>query len=281
MLPVHSIRHRLMPALFLTVLGCCGMLDHAHANETLDSCPEWERRYFLSLAQFAQAAYMDNQPGLVKTASGCVALVASDSEGNTTIAFRSAPRAKQLQPVTPSSSAAKNLRRLKQAYKNWADSNIKHAAGVDSKLYTEAAALVLRHLRRLPDQRRLFVTGHSTGGGLAEYAVVAIHANQSVSTQLKSRLFCITFNPVIVRSLNWEKLFRAQPNVPDELRQTLIRPGKLVAVTLSTDPFSYIAAADRGFFGRNVVIEPQGTVAIDQEHAIETIINELNKSLPR
>ncbi len=277
----QTIRNRLVPALFVTVLGCCVAMDHAHANETLDSCPEWERRYFLSLAQFAQAAYVDNQPGLEKTASGCSALVASDSEGNMTIAFRSAPRAKELQPIAPSSSAAKNLRRLKQAYKNWANSNIKHAAGVDSKLYNEATALVLKHLRRLPAERRLFVTGHSTGGGLAEYAVVAIHAKQDVSTQLKARLFCITFNPVIVRSLNWEKLFRARPGVADELRQTMIRPGKLVAVTLSTDPFSYIAAGDRGFFGRNVVIEPQGAVAIDQEHAIETVINELSRSLPR
>lgn len=229
--------------------------------------------YYLFLAEASQLAYEDAPDGLVETPSGCVALLLQNGDGDVAVAFRGSVVGDR-QKRHPFSSLGG--RAVRQTYRDWAATNLKQATGFLPRQYLEAAELVAKQAAELSVDKRLYVTGHSKGGGAAEFAAVAAHLNPDLSAAQKKRIHCVTFNAAVVAATNWKRLQRQYPRSDMEaVRRLLGEPGKLVAVSVAGDPVSRFGADEQPAFGTRLAIPPHEDMPALQRHDIATVISEI------
>lgn len=229
--------------------------------------------YYLFLAKASQLAYEDAPDGLVETESGCVALLLQNGGGDVAVAFRGSVVGDR-QKRHPFSSLGG--RAVRQTYRDWAATNLKQVTGFLPRQYLEAAEIVAKQAAALPVDKRLYVTGHSKGGGAAEFAVVAAHLNPDLSSAQKERIHCVTFNAAVVAAMNWKRLQRQYPRSDMEaVRRLLAEPGKLVAVSMAGDLVSRIGAGEDPAFGTRLLIPPHEEMSALAQHDIATVVFEI------
>lgn len=255
----------LAAALLVILLSCA-----APAAET-PAPVDWRR--CLALAEAAGASYDETSPDALTTPSGCAALVREDSEGNLVIAFRGSMLTDRTRKGPFSTFGGATMRRN---YRDWAATNLKQATGFLPRQYEEAAALVERFVLAHPADKRVYVTGHSKGGGVAAYAAVAACLSEKVDAERARRVRAVTFNAAVVRERNWRRLFRrhARQRVDDVLGR-LADSRAICALTMRDDPISKIAAGERASFEYTVVIVPTAELSPMEQHGIDAIIAEI------
>lgn len=282
-----AIRRKIMvggrtPSRFFSAMATAALIvifcpRVAMAAEAPHSASPADLRRYLFLAEAAKASYDETSPDVQTTPSGCAALVREDSEGDLIIAFRGSMLTDRSRKGPFSTFGGATMRRN---YRDWAATNIKQAAGFLPRQYNEAAAMVERLAQAHPVDKRVYVTGHSKGGGVAAYAAVAACLSEKVDAEHSRRLRVVTFNAAVVRKRNWRRLFRryAKQQVEDVLRH-LAESRMICAVTMRDDPVSRFAADERAPFEHTVVITPTNESASFEQHGIDAIIVELTALL--
>lgn len=268
-----SIFSRAVPIL-LVILAChIWPLSHTLAGDirSLDSFQPTDLRLFLSLAKTSKTAYDDSQAGLKITPSGCVALVQEDQDGNLIIAFRGSMLGDRNPRHRFSNLGGANIRRN---YRDWVATNLKQATGFLPRQYVEAAALVEEQVLKHPVDKRVFITGHSKGGGAATYAFVAVNLSSKVSKRQRGRVHCVTFNAAVVREQNWRRLYRRLDDKTDVSRKT-VPALSILALCMRDDPVSKIAASEERPYVKRIYITPTIPRTPTEQHGIDVIIDEL------
>lgn len=245
----------------------------ALGTETADACSLTELALYLALAHASEQAYDDSQPGLESTPSGCVALVRDDADGNLIIAFRGSMLGDRNPRHRFSNLGGANVRRT---YRDWVATNLKQTTGFLPRQYVEAASLVEKHALAHPADKLIYITGHSKGGGAATYAYVAASVASATSRRQAGRLRCITFNAAVVKEQNWRRLFR---RLGQDAAITVKEPAaaSVTALIMSDDPVSQIAASEERGYVTRITIAPSTDLPPLEQHAIRTIIAELEK----
>lgn len=238
--------------------------------------PEGELRLFLALAELSREAYDDGAEGLSVTPSGCVALVREVGRGAVVIAFRGSMLADRDPDRKPFSNLGGKV--VRRNYRDWVATNLKQVAGFLPRQYLEAAEVVREQIRLHPDATRIYVTGHSKGGGAAEYAAVDAWLALGAKSEGQPRIVAVTFNAAVVRERNWRRLYRTHS--AEAVRK--LREGRApdsVAVVMRDDPVSKIAAREREDFTRIVELEPSRQLSAGEQHGIDVVIEELKRLL--
>lgn len=253
-------------AVLLTALLLLPLVP-TNARDALDALPENVLALYLDLAEACRDAYDDDRPGLVQTPTGCVALIRDYGNRDRIVAFRGSMLADRTPEHPFSSFGGANIRR---GYRDWVATNLKQTAGFLPRQYVEAAELVAREAGRLPEGGRLYVTGHSKGGGAAAYAYVAAATDPAVLPERADRIRCVTFNAAVVRERNWRRLFRTR-------RASAAEPaaGSIVSLCMRDDPVSRIAAGEERAYVRRLVIRPSSEMSPGEQHGIASVIAEL------
>jgi hypothetical protein len=243
----------------------------AAGADSLDRCEQPEVRLYLVLAEASELAYDDSQSGLVRTPSGCVALVREDGNGNLIIAFRGSMLGNRNPKHRFSNLGGANIRRN---YRDWAATNLKQAMGFLPRQYVEAISLVEEHVRKHPADKLVFITGHSKGGGTATYAFVAVSMSSKVSGEQAGRLRCVTFNAAVVKEQNWRRLYRRLDRDIDISRKEP-PAGSILALCMRDDPVSKIAESEERPYVKRIIIEPTVSRTPNEQHSIGVMIGEL------
>lgn len=264
----------LLPStLLLLLLMVYGMCASAWGMDWLESCSPHEIDTYLALAEASELVYDDSQPGLTSTPSGCVALVKEDARGNLIIAFRGSMLGDRNPKHPFSSFGGANMKRN---YRDWVATNLKQTAGFLPRQYTEAATLVEELLAKHPLDKKVYVTGHSKGGGAAAYAFIAAFISPNVETEALDRMRAVTFNAAVVREQNWRRLFRSVPGKRGNLSAE--PPANCIdALFMQDDPVSKIASAEERKYIRRICIVPTTAIAPTAQHGIGTVISEMKK----
>lgn len=270
---------RFASGLALAAVCCAWLLStcQAAAADSLDDCATPELELYLALAKAAETAYDDSRPGLESTPSGCVALIGETGGGDLVIAFRGSMLGDRDPKHRFSGLGGANIRRN---YRDWLATNLKQAAGFLPRQYVEAAALAEKHVRAHPADRRVFVVGHSKGGGAAAYAFVAAVLSPKVSDEQAARLRCVTFNAAVVAEQNWRRLRRGLDRGGGAARREPAA-GSIVALCMRDDPVSRIAASRERPYARRIVIAPTAPLSASEQHGIGVVIDELEKARGR
>ena len=232
---------------------------------------EGEIRLFLNLARMAKASY-DDSSDIVTTPAGCVALVREYGNGVLVVAFRGSMLGDRDPDRKPFSNLGGKV--MRRNYRDWVATNLKQVTGFLPRQYIEAAELLLEQIRLHPDATRVYVTGHSKGGGAAEYA--AINAWLSRDRPGLPPITTVTFNAAVVRERNWRRLYRTHS---DESVNSL-RGGdapSVTAVFIQGDPVSDLARDERPSFSRTVELVPSGEMSAGERHGIDAVIRELER----
>ncbi len=261
-----------LTVLFLSAIGYAAL-----AADSIDDCSRAELALYHHLARLSELAYDDAQPGLETTPSGCVALVREEADGAVVIAFRGSMLGDRT-PSHPFSNLGGAV--IRRNYRDWVATNLKQTAGFLPRQYTEAAALVKRHLLAGDSATPVYITGHSKGGGAATYAYVSVRLDADVPPEQAARLRCITFNAAVVREQNWRRLEREHRRTPDPASR---RPadGAITAIVMADDPVSKIAASEERTWVGRVVVDSSIERSAAEQHAVRAIIEELETRLDR
>ena len=275
-MPVPPIlARRIVSALLLGAVWCAWLVAPglAAGEDGLDGCEPEELRLYLALAEASALAYDDSQAGLEQTPSGCVALIREDADGNLVIAFRGSMLGDRASKHRFSSFGGANIRRN---YRDWVATNLKQSAGFLPHQYVEAAALVEEHVRRHPVGKRVYITGHSKGGGAAAYAYVAACLSSTVSIEQARRMRCVTYNAAVVREQNWRRLFRGLERGAG-LSGREPAAGSIHALVMNDDPVSKIAAAEERRYVKRLGIPSTIDRTPNEQHGIQVVIDELRR----
>lgn len=262
-------RIALILTIFLTAFAPANARDGAQDELAL----------YLDLAKACRDAYDDNVPGLSQTPTGCVALIREYGGRDLIVAFRGSMIADRNPKHPFSSFGGANIKR---GYRDWVATNLKQTTGFLPRQYIEAGELVadvmLREAGRLPPGGRVYVTGHSKGGGAAAYAFVAAMIDPDLTPEQTERLRCVTFNAAVVRERNWRRLFRLQRREASDVEPAA---GSIVSLCMRDDPVSKLAAGEERRYVRRIVIEPTRDLSPGEQHGIAAVIDELAARLRR
>lgn len=260
------------------------LAEHGHAKNrnrpppavNINDCPPELVQLYLYLAHAAKAVYDEPEETHIATEGGCVARVRVDEAGNLVVAFRGS--------VMPPDSDDHNLdpilRELARlrSRQDWLQTNIRQAFGLMPRQYIEAMDVLIDVLRRHQNANRIYITGHSKGGGEAEFATVAAWLSPDVPDHVKTRMTTVTFNGAVVNELNWRRLYELfHPMTVDAYLRG--RVPRLDAVIMRDDIVPKIDSSERHpypFVGL-VVIDPTWDIWIPQQHSIRTVIAELER----
>lgn len=233
-----------------------------------------EARLFLHLARMSRESYEDS-PGIVTTPAGCVALVREYADGNLVVAFRGSMMGDRDPDRKPFSNLGGKI--MRRNYRDWVATNLKQVTGFLPRQYVEAAELLLEQIRLHPEAKHVYVTGHSKGGGAAEYA--AVNAWLSRDDGDLPPVTTVTFNAAVVRERNWRRLYRTHSE--ESVRN--LRGGdapSVTAVFVRGDPVSDIARDERPSFSRTVELVPTEDLSAGERHGIDSVIQALERLIP-
>ncbi len=259
----------------MTLLALIALPLQIWSAEGLRDFSPAQLQAYRDLAVACEQAYADDQPGLVTTPAGCVALVREDVRGNLVIAFRGSMLGDRNPQHPFSNLGGKNMRRN---YRDWVATNLKQTTGFLPRQYVEAAEVVAERLRSHPPDKYVLITGHSKGGGAATYAAVAARIAPEVSPEQADRMRVVTFNAAVVREQNWRRLFRRREERKGEAPVDT-PPNSILAFTMADDPVSKIGQDEERNYVRRVVIEPTGELTPMEQHAISAVIGEFEAAM--
>lgn len=252
--------------------------QNARDRISLDDCPPDLIRLYLSLAQYSSLAYKTPERELAVSPGGCVAMVLQDYENNLIIAFRGSVIPDEYARQNPDSPHGVVMRL--RAIQDWLETNLTQFFGQMPVQYIEAADLAVQVILRHPNANRIFITGHSKGGGQAEFATAAAWLATDIPPQVKSRIMGVTFNAAVVREMNWQRLydFADDPLVDHYLQGNTPR---VDAVIMRDDIVPKMSSIERHPppFLNLVVIEPITDRWPADQHSLSVVIEELEKRL--
>lgn len=278
-----SISYRLRARAFVFCL--CAVLFAAFPSSAreagplnINDCSPDLIRLYISLAYYSKMAYDIPESGQMVTPSGCVATVVQDYGNNLIIAFRGSvmPPMKDRNDPHP---ALADLLRLR-SFQDWIETNLPQSSGELPRQYVEAANLAIDQIMRHPNVNRIYITGHSKGGGEAEFAITAASLSSAIPDHVKAKMMAVTFNAAVVRAKNWRRLLESCDEPQLERYFMGIVP-RIDALSLYDDPVSRVDSVDRRKppYVNWVVIDPTEDLWAHQQHGIALMITELENRL--
>lgn len=267
-----------LAVLFGVFIFLAGTSSAAHLREwmSVDACSRDLQRLYLKLAEYSMKTYHVPEEEMIVATNGCAALVEMDDRNNLIVAFRGSVIPVYDRALQP----AKELIRLMRlrSYQDWFQTNVRQSMGYLPAQYTEAAQLLVDQMLKHPYASRVFVTGHSKGGGLAEYAATAAWLSSYLPATLKERLYVATFNGAVVTAKNWAAL-------ESQVSPFLLEPFKrgnaprIDAVIMRDDFVPKVDWRDRRLrpFVNLVIINPIRDIWATQQHSIAAVIEELKR----
>lgn len=247
---------------------------------SIDACPPELIELYLTMANYSKLAYHVPEHEMVVLPEGTAALVHRDQNNNLIIAFRGSvmPLSRSESKLDPIRGALYRLR----SFQDWIETNVAQSLGHLPKQYVESAQLVIDQILKHPNVNRIFITGHSKGGGEAEFATAAAWLASDIPPQLKTRIMGITFNAAVVREMNWQRLYDyADDHLVDAYLQGYVP--RVDAVIMCDDFVPKKDSLERHPrpFLNLVVIEPTEWLWAVEQHSIAVVIDELERRLKK
>lgn len=247
----------------------------------INCVPKELAELYLYLAKYSSLTYQVPEEELIVAKYGCAVLVRMDADNNLIIAFRGSV-SPFINRATIQAQYLVDLLRLRR-YQDWFQTNVLQSLGFLPAQYMEAAELIVEILQEYPNASRIYITGHSKGGGVAEAAATVAWLSPHVPDELKKRIMAVTFNAAVIHAHNWKK-FKKYYSKEDPVRYEAYLHGdapRVDAVIMRDDVVPKIRWRDRRLkpFVNLVVISPTERMRTAHQHSIAVVIAELEKRL--
>lgn len=247
----------------------------------INACTEEALTLYLYLAEYSSRVYGIDEDELVVGPHGCAALVEMDEHNNLIIAFRGSvnPIIRRVRHATMQARYLVDLLRLRR-YQDWFQTNILQGLGFLPAQYIDAAELIVDEISKHPTANKIFITGHSKGGGIAEAAAAVAWLDEDIPADVKQRIMAVTFNAAVVHLNNWRILYKESD--PALVKAYLAGDvPKVDAVIMRDDIVPKIRWRNRRLrpFVNLVVIDPSEWIWPADQHSIAVVIDELKRRL--